>query len=366
MRDRLAVDTGWEARAPGARWDRCLLVVGNFLPLAQNTRSVCAEIADRLRARGYRVFTTSSAVSRAGRLLDMLGTAWRHRREYSLAQVDVFSGLAFVWAEIVCWVLRRLGKPYLLALHGGNLPLFARRWPRRVRRLLGSAAIVTSPSDYLRVELEEFRSDIQLVPNGIELEAYPFRPRRDLNARLVWLRAFHEIYNPTLAVRVAATLCRRFPAISLTMIGPDKKDGSLARARHEASALAPPAVVAFEGSIPKTDVPTWLGRGDVFLNTTNVDNQPTTVLEAMACGLCVVSTKVGGLAHMLSDETNALLVPPGDLEGMAQAVAKLLTSPALAERLSRAGRAVAERHDWSRVLPQWEALLEDAATRGRH
>ena len=365
MRDPSVVaDPEW-ASVPGAGWDRRLLVVGNFLPAAKNTRSVCAEIADRLRARGYQVYTASASTNRAARLLDMLATTWRRRREYSLAQIDIFSGSAFLWAEIVCWALRRLRKPYVLALHGGNLPSFARRWPGRVRRLLAGAATVTSPSDYLRSELKRFRSDIQAVPNGLSIDAYPFRARRDLEPRLVWLRAFHEIYNPTLAVRVAEALGARFQAVRLTMIGPDKGDGTLSRVRRQASAMRGPAAVELQGSIAKKDVPDWLNRADIFLNTTNVDNHPTTVLEAMACGLCVVSTNVGGLPHMLSDGVNALLVPAGDLEGMTDAVSRLLADPDLAEQLSRAGRIVAERHDWSVALPQWEKLLESAASRSK-
>jgi glycosyltransferase involved in cell wall biosynthesis len=295
----------------------------------------------------------------------MLATVWRRRREYSLAQVDVFSGRAFLWAEVVCLALRRLRKPYVLALHGGNLPAFARRWPGRVRRLLAGAVIVTSPSDYLRTELARFRVDIRAIPNGLALEAYPFRLRHHADARLVWLRAFHEIYDPAMAPRVAQALSARFPTVHLTMIGPDKGDGSLARARQAAATTAGTATIAFEGSIAKRDVPMWLGRGDIFLNTTTVDNLPTTVLEAMACGLCVVSTNVGGIPHMLTDGVNALLVSAGDYDGMTQAIARLLTDHDLAEQLSRRGRAVAERHDWAVVLPQWEDLLEEAASRAR-
>lgn len=348
-----------------AKWDRRLLVLGNFLSPARTTRSVCAEVADRLRERGYHVVTASSVANPVLRLLDLIATTWRRRSDYSLAQVDVFSGRAFLWAEAVCWVLRSLRKPYLLALHGGSLPAFARRWPGRVRRLLAGATSVICPSDYLRVELSRFRSDIRSIPNGLTLESYTFRLRGNAAPRLVWLRAFHEIYNPVLAVRAAQALSARFPAVHLTLIGPDKGDGSLSRARQAASTATGTASIEFEGSVPKSAVPACLARADIFLNTTRVDNLPTTVLEAMACGLCVVSTNVGGIPCMLTDGMNALLVPADDCEGVVSAITRLLTDPELADQLSRSGRATAERHDWSVVLPQWEAALEKAAIRGR-
>ena len=56
------------------------------------------------------------------RLADMLHTAWRRRREYQVAQVDLYSGPAFFWAAGVCALLKCLGKPCVLTLHGGNLP----------------------------------------------------------------------------------------------------------------------------------------------------------------------------------------------------------------------------------------------------
>jgi glycosyltransferase involved in cell wall biosynthesis len=100
-----------------------------------------------------------------------------------------------------------------------------------------------------------------------------------------------------------------------------------------------------------------MSQGDIFLNTTNVDNTPVSVLEALACGLCVVSTDVGGIPYLLEHEEDALLVPPDDAEAMAAAVRRVLTEPGLAERLSRNARKKAEGFDWSVVLPQWERLL---------
>lgn len=84
-------------------------------------------------------------------------------------------------------------------------------------------------------------------------------------------------------------------------------------------------------------------------------------MEAMACGLCVVSTNVGGIPYLLEHETDALLVPPNDPEAMAAAVRRILTEPGLAKRLSRNARAKAKQFDWDAILPQWEELLMTVA-----
>jgi glycosyltransferase involved in cell wall biosynthesis len=86
-------------------------------------------------------------------------------------------------------------------------------------------------------------------------------------------------------------------------------------------------------------------------------------MEAMACGLCVVSTNVGGIPYLLEDGREALLVRPDDAEAAASAMRRILTEQPLAESLSRNARKKAERFDWSAVLPQWEDILESAAAR---
>jgi glycosyltransferase involved in cell wall biosynthesis len=335
-------------------------VVGNFVSRWDPYRGVCEDLAERLAGRGWAVVTASSRPAKLPRLLDMVGTAWRRRHDYDVAQVDVFSGPAFLWAEAVCWTLRRARKPYVLTLHGGTLPRFARRWPGRVRRLLRSAAIVTTPSRYMLEAMTPYRADFVLLPNPLDLPAYPFRERAAPRPRLIWLRAFHETYNPAMAAQVVALLRPDFPDVTLTMIGPDKGDGSRERVARVAAELGVADRVTLGTGVPKGEVPAQLsGGGDIFLNTTNVDNTPVSVLEALACGLCVVSTNVGGIPYLLEDQVDALLVPPADPEAMAVAVRRLLTEPGLAARLSANARRKAEERDWGILVQKWDCLLGD-------
>jgi len=337
-----------------------VLIVGNFLSHSTGTRGVCEDLAERLARRGWRVLTTSDRPGRTARLCNMVATCWRRRADYRVAQVDVFSGPAFLWAEAVCWTLRHARKPYILTLHGGNLPALAARHPARVKRLLLSAAAVTTPSRYLLEQMKPHRQDLRLLPNALDLGMYTFRERAHPQPSLVWLRAFHAIYNPALAVKALALLLPRFPGVRLTMVGPDKGDGSMQEVRSVAEGLGVLDRLTLPGKVSKGEVGEWMNKGDVFLNTTNVDNTPVSVLEAMACGLCVVSTNVGGVPYLLEHERDALLVPPNDPEAMAVAVERVLTEPDLAERLSGNARAKAEQYDWTAVLPRWEELLMEA------
>lgn len=340
--------------------NRRLLIVGTFLsqtPKARASRSVCEDLALQFTEAGWQVITTSASYQRLGRIADMMRTIWQKRANYSVAQVDVYSGLAFMWAEMTTWMLRRLGKPYTLTLHGGNLPEFAKQHPRRVRQLLNHAAAVTTPSHYLLNELKPYRSDLCLLPNPLNLAQYEYRWRQTARPRLIWLRAIHRLYNPALAVHVLAQLRPQYPDIQLRFVGPDKGDGALAEVQNVIQKEGVEESVILVGGVVKADVPYQLNQGDIFLNTTQVDNTPVSVMEAMACGLCVVSTNVGGIPYLLEDGVDALLVPPDDVTQTCDAVQRVLAEPGLAAALSRQARTKAEQWDWSVILPQWEKLL---------
>lgn len=341
-----------------------LLIVGNFLSTAGGTRSVAEELAGQLKTRGWTVLTVSGKRNRLARLLDMMWSAWSWRDRFHAAQVDVFSGPAFLWAEAVCGILRLAGRPYILTLHGGRLGEFAEANPGRVSRLLRSAGAVTAPSPFLLKALRRFRGDVILLPNALDLRNYRYRNRRPAGPRLIWLRAFHRIYRPEMAVAVLASLREKFPGASLAMIGPDKRDGTLQRVATMVSDLGLNDAVRIVAGVPKADVPGWLDGGDIFLNTSDIDNTPVSVLEAMACGLCVVTTDAGGLPDLVSDGHDALVVPRADEKAMTAAVERLLGDPDLAGTLSANAAAVAAPCDWPRVLGQWEALIAQVSRRG--
>lgn len=335
-----------------------ILFIGNHFSDNQHNQNAWQDLVFHLRETGYSVITASGKRNKALRLIDMLWTSLKRRNDYDLAQVDVFSGPSFTWALLCTWLLKQLKKPVILTLHGGNLPEYATQHPSRVRRLLQQADAVTAPSGYLQQAMRAYGEDIQLIPNALDIAKYPFVLREKAKPTLIWLRAFHRIYNPELAIQVMHSLRNEFPDIRLVMVGPDKGDGSLQRCQALASELGVADRVEFPGWVDKSDVPEWLNKGDIFLNTTNFDNTPISVMEAMACGLCVVSTNVGGVPYLLTDGSDGLLVQPGDAEEMADRVRYLLSDTDAGRKLSQNARLKVESFDWSRILPQWIDLIE--------
>jgi glycosyltransferase involved in cell wall biosynthesis len=341
---------------------RRVLVLGYFVSQSGGIyRQVCEELAARLAARGWQVTSASHIGSRPLRMLHMLWTIVRARQQYSVAYIDVFSGLGFVQAELNALLLRALGKPYVLALHGGNLPEFSRRFPGRVRRLLSHAVSANAPSPYLQNALASIRPDIGLIPNAMEAAHYTFRLRTTPAPRLVWLRALHSNYNPVMAVEVVDRLRAHFPDVHLHMVGPDKGDGTLEAVQAAIAMHGLEGHITLVGGVPKSEVPAWLDKADVFISTTDFDNTPVSVIEAMVSGLPLVSTNVGGVPDLVTDGVHGLLVPPRDPDAMAAAVMRILTEPGLSARLSETAHAYASGFDWGNVLQQWEQALTTAA-----
>lgn len=341
-----------------------LLLASNFLSASgRRNQTTLEELAQRLQVRGYQLICASRHLNGLVRGADLVTTALVRRTDYDVAIVCLFSGRAFLWGEALCLLLRGLHRPVILWLHGGALPQFAQRFPKRVHRVLQAANLVVAPSAYLQQSLGQYRNDLIVLPNALQISMYPFRIRAAPRPELVWLRAFHQIYNPGLAVRVLSGLRRAGVGARLTMVGHDKGDGSLRETCRLAAELAVEDHVRIVKGVSKSDVPGILQSGDVFLNTTNVDNTPVSVLEAMACGLCVVTTDAGGIPYLACHNRDSLIVPAGNAEAMTEAVLYILRQPGLGASLSRNARAKVEKLDWSELLPHWEELIARVSAR---
>ena len=95
-----------------------------------------------------------------------------------------------------------------------------------------------------------------------------------------------------------------------------------------------------------------------MVNPSTVDNMPISILEALACGVPVVSTDVGGIPYLVENGKTAMLIPARDHEAMAAALAKILTDDKLARRLSSAGIEIdaVQQYAWPQVKLRWLEL----------
>lgn len=335
-----------------------LCVAGNLLGKNRGFVTTQGQIlADQLSAEEFEVISVSSRVNRVIRLLDILWTVLRRSRNLEILIIEVYSGLAFLLADAASLLARIFNIPSILVLHGGNLPDFTQRHAKWVNRVLGRARILVAPSKFLAKELSAHGIKSRVIPNVIDLKNYEYRIRKEISPRLLWMRAFHEIYNPHMAIRVLGSIRKKYPGASLVMAGVDK--GLEPEIKKLVDEMALTEAVRFPGFLDSQAKRREFSDADIFINTNHVDNMPVAVLEACAMGLPVVATAVGGIPHLLQDGKTGLLVPDDDADAMAGAISSLLENEELARRLSINGRELAERSSWENVRPLWEQLFAE-------
>jgi glycosyltransferase involved in cell wall biosynthesis len=314
-------------------------------------------VADLFSAEGYHVTSVSSKLNRAGRMSEIVATLIRGFKLYDAVVLETFSGLSFVMADVVSLMCKLLNLPLVMFLHGGNLPAFSRKHPRWVRSVLNRANKLIAPSEFIAAKFRDLGYDVAVIPNVIEIDDYPFHEREIVRPRLIWMRSFHEVYNPQMAVRVLAGLRKIMPDATLTMAGADK--GLLAETEALAAELGSSSSTRFVGFLDHAGKIDEFSKADIYINTNHIDNMPVSVLEARALGLPVVATDVGGLSYLVTHGEDGLLVPDDNCEAMIAAVRELVENPGLAHRLSLRGREVVKASDWANVRAKWEAMFSE-------
>ena len=319
-------------------------------PVSQNE-----VLAGLFEQSGYRVRRASAVRQRYLRTLhQVLAIPWW--RDVDIVVVAAFSGPSFIMAELATTLARLTGKQSVLFLHGGNLPAFAPQHRRRVDRVFSSAAAVLAPSEFLASAFRPWGYDVQVIPNVLDVDRYVYHERSVARPRLLWMRTFHEHYNPLMAVRTLERVSREHPGASMTMAGADH--GLLQETIAEAERLGVIDRIEFPGYVDHEQKLAAFAEHDVFLNTNRIDNMPVSVVEVSLAGIVPVATAVGGLPAIIDDGRNGILVDCDDDEAMADAVLGLLADPARFSDMSGDAREFGLRSSWPSVRRLWEAQLD--------
>lgn len=332
-----------------------LLYIGNKLSKHGVTVTSIETLGALLEKEGYEMIYASSYKNKLLRLFEMLFKTFYYRKKIDYVLIDTYSTYNFWYAFLVSQLCRILKLKYIPKLHGGDLPNRLKKSPKLCEMIFKNAYLNVAPSAYL---LEAFShkgfARIEFIPNTVELINYQFKKRTQLQPRLLWVRSFASIYNPQMAIEVYGELKKDYPHASLCMVGPDK-DGTFEKVRQLAQKKH--LDVLFTGKLSKKDWIKISEQYDIFINTTHFDNTPVSVIEAMALGLPIVSTNVGGISYLLENEKTALLVPDQDTQAMVAAVKRILSDVDLADCMIYNAYDLVQDFDWNKVKRLWNALL---------
>jgi N-acetyl-alpha-D-glucosaminyl L-malate synthase BshA len=232
---------------------------------------------------------------------------------------------------------------------------------------------VTAVSESLKADTYRtlpVRADIAVIPNFLDCGRYTRRPDPDLRARLCPPDRFDALvlhasnFRPVKRIDVVIEVFRRIrervrARLVLVGDGPD-----LAPATRQLARLGLDDAVVALGE--QHDLVPILSVADLFLLPSAQESFGLAALEAMACGVPVVASRVGGLAEVVTDGADGFLRPPDDIAGMADIGVTLLTDPTLHRRIGdQAVRTVRERFCLERVVPLYEDYYETVLNRAR-
>lgn len=333
-----------------------IIYIDNFLSKHGSVPSIGEFITDALQKEGYNIITTSSVKNKTRRLFDMLFTIGLNRKN-SIVLIATYSTSAFYFAYACGRLCTLLKVKYIPCLHGGNLPERIKRNQKLSAQLFNNSYTNVVVSKYLQQAMNENNWSTLLIENPIEIKNYPFKKRNNPQPNLLWVRAFHQLYNPQMALKILAELRKIFPSATLAMVGPDR-DGTMSNCVRLSKELQLEKCVQFTGLLSKEE---WIKLSedyDIFINTTNFDNLPVSVIEAMALGMIVISTNVGGLKHLIKNNVNGILLNPNDVNAFVHNINAIIRNKDLSERISINARATAEEYNWNNIKEKWNCLLQ--------
>ena len=273
-------------------------------------------------------------------------------------------GTKSLYLEWLCAFIGKMkGHHVILTLHGGDIPdMYYNSMIKRFffKGLFGRADIITAPSEYLFIELKKrgallTESSLKVIRNFIDLNEYGLEKKKTPPNGIFWMRAFHDVYDPILALHCLQELLKSGYNFTLYMAGPDK--GLLKTTLEEINRLDLQNNVICFGKIDNAKKCEIASQCFLYLNTTKIDNSPVSFLEMMALGLPIVSTNVGGIKYWVENNKNALLTELNNAVELKEKVIMLNNNHILLEKIKNNNFLKVKEFSKDNVLNNWLSIL---------
>ena len=334
-----------------------ILYFGNMLSGHSSTISISEKLIPKL-SKKYTIISSSNKKNRIIRMCDMIIFFLKNYKKTNLVIIDVYSGWAFYYSLIISTLSNIFKVPYFTILHGGNLKHRLDKYKKFSKLVFKNSNKIISPSIYLKKVFEQHNYKVIYIPNFINLKKYKCKIRDKIKPKILWVRAFHKVYNPEMAINVAFEIKKKYNDVELCMVGPDN-DGSLVKCKKICKELGLEENVIFTGLLTQKEWILLSTSYDIFINTTNIDNMPVSIIEAMALGFPIVSTNVGGLSLFLKNNIDSLLVEKKSVKEMVSKILLLLENNKKCKELSINSRTSAEQFSWYQIQKLWIKEIND-------
>lgn len=307
-----------------------------------------AELPDDVQIREFPVqgFGNPAAV---GQLLAF--AAWCRRIRPELVHTcDLYANVfGLPGARLAGVPARVANRREILTGDKSKAHLTAQHWAYKAAH----AVVANSSAARAQLERENVGADkLRLIPNGLDLSRFTPRPPRSVRRRVVMVANLRPEKGHDTLLAAAPRILAHFPDATFTLAGDGPRRAPLEALARE---LGVASRVRFLGEC--RDVAPVLAEGDLFVLPSRSEAFPNALIEAMAAGLPVVATDVGGIPEVVRPGDNGQLVPPDDPGALAGAVMALMDDPETAARLGRSAREDVERHySIDRMVRRFEDL----------
>jgi glycosyltransferase involved in cell wall biosynthesis len=256
------------------------------------------------------------------------------------------------------------GVPYSYTMHGPGEFFEPMRW--RIDLKIARAAFVAAISHFARGQGMIFADQahwdrIKIVHCGVDPGLYP-APEGEAGKRLLFVGRLAAIKGVVLLLQAVAALKDRHPDLRLTLVGEGPEAAAL---KARAADLGVAEIVVFTGYLGPEGVAEELARADLFVLPSFAEGVPVVLMEAMAAGRPVIAPHVAGVPELVEDGVSGFLAAPGDLQGLIGQIEAILSDPARAAAMGRAGRAKVAAEFDSAAEAAWLLRLFQGSLAGR-
>ena len=270
-------------------------------------------------------------------------------KESHIAHIFSADYTSFLLSTVPAYcVARLLGRKVLINYHSGLAQQYLRTsW--LARQIVRKANMVVTPSMYLVEQFREFDIAAKHIANVVDRNQFVYRRRSEERPIILCTRNFEKLYRVDHVVRAFAVVQKQIPEATLRLIGVGSLGGQLRDLVHELNLRN----VEFLGRVTREDIALHYERANIFLNASEIDNMPVSIIEAFASGLPVVSTNAGGIRFLVEHGQTGLLTEVGDWRGLARNILLLVDDETLKERLTQNAFDAASRFEWSTIRESW-------------
>ncbi|MEM2144033.1 MAG: glycosyltransferase family 4 protein [Candidatus Jordarchaeaceae archaeon] len=270
----------------------------------------------------------------------------------------------------------KMGKPLVVTWHGDWMPNYGHILRRIgvylsngciVKKILSKADLIITPSIHYAKEsrfLGNYANKIVEIPNGIDLQDFdiPFtkedcRKMLGLNNAenvILFLGALYQLKGPQVLLKAIPKVIEKHRGTIFVFAG----DGNVEKYKELAEEIKVQKYVRFTGYVEKLK-PLYYKAADIFvLPSTEIECFPIVSLEAMACGVPIIASRVGGIPDIVKSGENGLLVPPKDSDILAEVIIYLLENEAVRKKMEDNGRKKVKNYTWDRIIEITERIYE--------